>query len=372
MAENDKDSKTEEPTAKRMRDARNKGNLARSEEVGHWFILAGAAAVIALLATPLAGTVMRTFRPFLEQPHLLTISPEAAPLLADKVGFAMALVLLPILFLLMLAGLSGQLFQNAPTWTAEKMKPELKKISPLSGLKRIFSLSNLVDFTRALVKLAIVVALVLLIIWPDRELLPQLITMDPLMITTMIMREALLLLGAVLAVLGAIAAADLLYQRWKHVRDLRMTKQEVKDEHKQAEGDPHVKARLRSLRSERSRQRMMQAVPRADVVITNPTHYAVALEYDSERMAAPTLIAKGADLVAKRIRDLAKEHDIPIVSNPPLARALFAHDVGREVPEEQYKAVAEVIGYVLRLDGALRSSRRRDEELRLSRRRSTH
>jgi len=370
MAEQDKDSKTEEPTAKRLREARQKGNLARSEEVGHWFILAGATAVIALLSGTLANTVVETFTPFLERPHQFAVSPEGLSLLADHVGFAMALILLPILFVLMAAGATGQLFQNAPTWTAEKLKPELKKISPLSGLKRIFSISNLVEFTRALIKLAIVVALVLLVIWPDREFLPLLISMDPLMILHMIVREALILLGAVLAVLGAIAAADLLYQRWKHVRDLRMTKQEVKDEHKQAEGDPHVRARLRSLRSERSRQRMMQAVPRADVVITNPTHFAVALEYDSERMAAPTLVAKGADLVAKRIRDLAGEHGIPIVSNPPLARALYAHDIGREVPEEQYKAVAEVIGYVLRLDGNLRSARRREEAVRQNRRRS--
>lgn len=369
MAE-DKDSKTEEPTAKRLREARGKGNLARSEEVGHWFVLAGATAAIALLAEPLAESMVRTFTPFLEQPHQLAVSPEGMVLLADRAGEAVAFALLPVLFFLMLAGLAGQLVQNAPTFTFEKIKPDLKKISPMSGLKKIFGLSNYIEFLRGLTKLAIVVALVMLVIWPDREILPLIVSMDPLMITRMIGSELLLLLGAVLAVLGVIAGGDLLYQRWKHIKDLRMTKQEVKDEHKQAEGDPHVKGRLRSLRVERSRQRMMQAVPRADVIVTNPTHYAVALQYDTEKMAAPTMVAKGADLVAKRIRDVAKEHGIPLVSNPPLARALYTLDVGREVPEQHYKAVAEVIGYVMRLDGQLRSARRRADAERDARRRS--
>lgn len=367
MAE-DKDSKTEEPTAKRLREARQKGNLARSEEVGHWFVLAGATAVIALLAEPLADRMIVTFTPFLEHPHQLPVSPEGMGILADVVGQAMAFVLLPILFFLLLAGVSGQLVQNMPTFTFEKVKPDLKKISPMSGLKRIFSVQNVVEFTRSLAKLGIVTALVLMVVWPDREILPLIVSMDPLMITHLITSETLVLLAAVLSILGVIAAGDTFYQRWKHRRDLRMTKQEVKDEHKQAEGDPHVKGRLRSLRAERSRQRMMQAVPRADVVVTNPTHYAVALEYDSEKMAAPTIVAKGADLVAKRIRDLAKEHRIPIVSNPPLARALYAMDVGREVPEEHYRAVAEVIGYVMRLEGQLRSTRRRAEAERNARR----
>ncbi len=372
MADEDKDSKTEEPTGKRLNEAKQKGNLARSEEVGHWFMLAGATAVIALLATPLANGMMTMFTPFFEQPHQIAVTPENMVNMAGRVGEGVALMMLPILFLLMLAGIAGQLFQNPPAFTFEKIKPELKKISPISGLKKIFAIHNVIEFVRSLIKLAVVVALVMLVIWPDREILPLIITMDPLMITRMITSETLLLLGAILAVLGVIAAADLLYQRWKHVKDLRMTKQEVKDEHKQAEGDPHIKGRLRSLRAERSRQRMMQAVPRADVVVTNPTHYAVALEYDQDKMGAPVMIAKGADLVAKRIRDLAKENGIPIVSNPPLARALYAIDVGREVPEEQYKAVAEVIGYVMRLDGELRSSRRREETARADRRRTVH
>ena len=364
----DPDSKTEEPTAKRLREAKQKGNVAKSEEVGHWFVLAGATAMIALLATPLANGMVDIFIPFFEQPHQVAVTEDTLMNLAIGIGEDIAIIVIPIFLVLMIAGVAGQLFQNAPTFTTEKIKPELKKISPLSGLKKIFAVSNVVEFLRSLVKLALVVVLVLLVIWPDREILPLIVTMDPLMITHMIASETLLLLGAILAVLGVIAAADLFYQRWKHVKDLRMTKQEVKDEHKQAEGDPHVKGRLRSLRAERSRQRMMQAVPRADVVVTNPTHYAVALEYDSEKMGAPVMIAKGADLVAKRIRDLAKENGIPIVSNPPLARALYAIDIGREVPEEQYKAVAEVIGYVLRLDGELRSARRRQEQERPARR----
>ena len=171
-----------------------------------------------------------------------------------------------------------------------------------------------------------------------------------------------------LPIILVIAVGDYTYQKWKNAEDLKMTDQEVKDQAKQQEGDPQLKG----MRKRRARQiamgQMMSALPEADVVVTNPTHYAVALEYDSEKMGAPVMIAKGADLVAKRIRDLAKENGIPIVSNPPLARALYAIDIGREVPEEQYKAVAEVIGYVLRLDGELRSARRRQEQERTARR----
>jgi len=165
---------------------------------------------------------------------------------------------------------------------------------------------------------------------------------------------ALVIAAATVMVMTVIAALDFMYQRYNQYKNLRMTKQEVKDEHKQSEGDPHVKARIRRLRQERAQQRMMAAVPEADVVITNPTHYAVALEYKMETMPAPRLVAKGVDSLAQRIRETAEEHEVPLVENPPLARALYAAiELDEEIPAEYYQAVAEVIGYVMRLKGRL-------------------
>ena len=201
---------------------------------------------------------------------------------------------------------------------------------------------------KGLVKLAIVGGIAIAIIWP---ILPSLAIapLSPVPAGLDLLHKTVLkvLLGVV-AALTLMAAADVAYGRYEHIKKLRMTKEEVKDEHRQSEGDPHVKARLRAIRNERARQRMMQAVPHADVVITNPTHYAIALEYETDSMAAPRVVAKGVDLVAQRIREVASEHDVPLVENPPLARAL--HDgveIGQEIKTEHYKAVAEIIAFIM-------------------------
>jgi flagellar biosynthetic protein FlhB len=267
-------------------------------------------------------------------------------LLGDLAG-----ALAPAFALLLVLGAGASLIQNRPGIAWEKIQPDLSRLSPIEGAKRLFSVLSAVEFVKNLLKIAIVAAVVTAVVWPQIHRLPGLITMEVANLPAQISKIVVLIFGGVIAIMATIAAADILYQKMRHFGQLRMTRQEVRDEHKQSEGDPLIKARLRSIRQERSRKRMMAAVPKADVVITNPTHYAVALKYDDATMSAPTVVAKGQDDMARRIRELAAEHRVPVVQNPPLARALYAVDVDREVPPEHYRAVAEVIGFVMRLRG---------------------
>jgi flagellar biosynthetic protein FlhB len=244
---------------------------------------------------------------------------------------------------------AGNLVQHQPLLTAETIKPKFSKVSPASGFKRLFSADSLVNFAKGMVKIAVVGAIMVAVMWPHRDEAEVMVFAD----TNIILEEAriliLQLLAAVLAVMTVVAAADFIYQRNKWFNKQKMSLREVKEEYKQTEGDPQVKGKIRQLRMERSRKRMMAAVPQATVVVTNPTHYAVALKYE-EGMGAPLCLAKGTDAVALKIRELAKESDIPVVENPPLARALYATvEIDQEVPEEHYKAVAEVIGFVFRM-----------------------
>jgi len=244
--------------------------------------------------------------------------------------------------------------QHRLVWSGESLKPKLSKISPGAGFKRLFSKIALMNFIKGLMKLALVGAIMTVILWPKRNQLDGLVTMDPAVVLLLTRALSLDVLGAVVALLAIIAAADYLFQYRQWYNRLKMSLQELKDEFKQTDGDPHIKAKIRQLRLERSKKRMMAAVPQASVIITNPTHYAVALQYD-RAMAAPVCLAKGLDNIALKIREVAAEHNIPIVENPPLARALHATvEIDEEVPPEHYKAVAEVIGYVMRLKGGMR------------------
>jgi flagellar biosynthetic protein FlhB len=248
------------------------------------------------------------------------------------------------------AALAG-LVQVGPLVAPSRLKPGLSKISPLKGVSRLFGPAALIEFVKGLVKVVAVSVIAVTVVWPlIVGLEPTLFSPLPHALAILNGASAEMLAGAA-AVLTLVAIADVLYQRHTTTRQLRMTVQEVRDESKQAEGDPHVKGRLRRLRSERARHRMMAAVPEATVIITNPTHFAVALRYDLAAMPAPKVVAKGADHLALRIREIAARHGVPTVENPPLARTLYAAvEIDDEIPPEHYRAVAEVIGYVMRLD----------------------
>ncbi|SMF68178.1 flagellar biosynthetic protein FlhB [Tistlia consotensis] len=356
MADDDTDDsqKTEEPTPKRLREAREKGEVTRSQEVNHWFMILALTGTIAMLAPIFLGQIGRALLPFIEQPDKIVLSGDSGRLvlanLLWQVGKALALPLAASI----VAAIAAAALQGGIVVSAESLKPKLEKLSPLSGAKRLFGQRALVEFGKGLLKISLVGAIIAMLVlprWQSYLHLPEL-SMDELLL--LLRHEALRVLIGVLSAMTVIAGGDYLFQRFKMMQKLRMSRQEIKDEMRQSEGDPMVKGRLRQLRQERARQRMVAAVPGADVVVTNPTHFAVALRYDGEVMNAPTVVAKGVDFLAQKIREVAKENDVPIVENRPLARALYdGVEVDQEVPPAHYKAVAEVIGYVMRLRGKL-------------------
>ncbi|WP_150525581.1 flagellar biosynthesis protein FlhB [Roseibium sediminis] len=350
MADDQDDAeKTEDPTQKRLKEAHDKGDVAKSQEVSTWFTLAGATLLIALFAPEIAASIGSLLKGYMEHAHQIPVDGYALKALWRDTGQSIALIVgLPLLALVVMA-VAGNMVQHQLVFTTETITPKLSKISPLSGFKRLFSGESLVNFAKGIAKIFVVGALMVAVLWPRRDEADVMIFAD----LTIILEEAriliLQLLGAVMAFMTVVAAADFAYQRNKWFNKQKMSLRDVKDEYKQTEGDPHVKGKIRQIRMERSRKRMMSAVPDATVVVTNPTHYAVALKYE-DGMGAPLCIAKGTDAVALRIRGVAKEHQIPVIENPPLARALYASvEIEQEIPEEHYKAVAEVIGFVYRM-----------------------
>ena len=364
MAEEQQDDsqKTEEPTQKRLDEAREKGQIAKSQETNHWFIILAFATTIGLLSPLMARGLGKTLLPFIESPHLIPMDgdhlKQVFGQLMTGLGWALALPATVVVF----AALAAGFLQSGFIFSVEPITPKLEKISLLKGIKRLFSSRSLAEVIKGFLKLAIVAAAIGLLLWPEREAFVQMVSLDATAFLYALKDLAFRVLVVVLAVMSVIAGLDYLYQKSQHHKQLRMSKQELKDEFKQTEGDPMVKSRLRQIRMERARQRMMAAVPEADVVVTNPTHFAVALKYDQETMPAPRLIAKGADQIAFKLRELAKEHEVPIVENPPLARSLFdSVELDQEIRPEHYKAVAEVISYVMRINGKLRSQRQHQD-----------
>jgi flagellar biosynthetic protein FlhB len=345
----EQDSKTEDPSQKKLEEAHKKGDVAKSQEVVTWFMLLGSAVIFAMMAPATASNLAGSLKILLMNADRFELG--GAGFGAFFSGLALTLVgtvLVPLVVLSTCAVLAN-LIQHRPLLSIEPITPKLSKISPLAGAKRLFSTESLVNFAKGLLKITIVGAVVVAVVWPERDRLDTMMTADPMMILADFQEIGIKIFIAVLAIVTAIALADYMYVRQKWWKKQMMTLQETRDEYKQMEGDPHIKGKLRQLRQERARQRMMSAVPDATVVITNPTHFAVALKYD-KGMKAPQCVAKGADAVAFRIRELAKDNDVPIVENPPLARALFASvDIDGFIPNEHFKAVAEVIGFVMRL-----------------------
>ena len=352
--EQDDTEKSEEPTQKRLDDALQRGDVVKSQEVNTWFVLGAATLVLLSFSGEMSSGIKGMLRAFLSQAHAIPVDGRGLIVVMQKLGMGtIAAVALP-LGILALAALAGNMVQHRLVWSGESLKPKLSKVSPGAGFKRLFSKIALMNFVKGLVKLALIGAIMTVILWPKRNQLDGLVTMDPAVVLLLTRTLSLDVLGAVVAALAIIAAADYLFQYRQWHNRLKMSLQELKEEFKQTEGDPHIKAKIRQLRAEKMKKRMMSAVPQASVIITNPTHYAVALQYD-RGMSAPVCLAKGLDNIALKIREVAAKHNIPIVENPPLARALHATvEIDEEVPPEHYKAVAEVIGYVMRLKGAMR------------------
>ena len=346
--EDDGGERTEDPTQKRLDDALERGDVAKSQEVNTWFMIAGATLVISSFSgsiggiqTPLRNLIANSWMIRVDGPGLLMLMQNLEYVLFAALG-------LPILMLI-IAAIAGNMLQHRLVWSAESLTPKFSKISPMEGAKRIFGKQALANFAKGLFKLTALGSVMTAILWPERHRLELMLRFDPAALLGVIVSLTLHLMGAVVAMLAVVAIADYFFQYRQWYERQKMSLREMKDEFKQSEGDPHIKGRIRQLRQQRMKKRMMAAVPKASVIITNPTHYSVALSYE-RGMPAPICVAKGVDLIALKIREIAGEHNIPIVENVPLARALYANvEIDEEIPVEHYHAVAEIIGYVMGL-----------------------
>jgi flagellar biosynthesis protein FlhB len=352
--ERDDTEKTEDPTQKRLDEALKRGDVVKSQEVNTWFIIAGATMVMATFSSGVSRQLAATMRGIIVNAYDLRVDGPALPHLFQTIGGELLAILAVPFLLLMLAALGGNLIQHRPVWSYEVLAPKLARISPAAGLKRLFSAQALVNFVKGLAKLLVVGSVLTALMWPERGRLMALLRSDPSAMLPLAQSLALKLLGAVVAMLAVVAAADYLFQYRQWYQRQKMSLQELKEEFKQTEGDPAIKGKMKQIRAGRMRKRMMANVPKAAVIITNPTHYSIALQYE-RGMEAPVCVAKGVDALALKIRQVASEHKVPIVENPPLARALHATvEVDQAIPPEHYKAVAEVIGYVMKLRRAVR------------------
>lgn len=355
MSEEDDSQKTEEPTSKKLEESREKGEVPMSKEMNNWvMLLAGTIVIVAM-----GGSMMRGFADMFES--LISNSYQfnmgfagVGKILSNLAVESMINLIVPILFL-MVAALLGPFIQVGPLFAPKGVQPSLSKISPMKGFSRMFSMRSLFEFLKGLLKISIIGAVSAILLYPFFPSVDHFVGLSIPLTMAEFKLLFLRLMSGILVILFILAVIDVAYQRMEHTKKMRMSRQEIKDEHRQTDGDPHMKGRLRQLRMQKAQQRMIQSVPTADVVITNPTHFAIALKYDGDTMDAPICVAKGMDEVALRIREVAKEHKVSIVENKPLARAMFdGVEIDQPIPIEHYQAVAEIISYVYRLKGKIK------------------
>ena len=346
----DKDQRTHEPTQKKLDDARKRGEVAIAPEVRHATMMAGALAVtgwLGLSAMESLGTMLKRLWGHAED---FSLDPDGAQGLATGVAWHTLVSLLPVFAVLMAAAVSTIFLQGRAVMSWSRLSPKWSKLSPASGFSRLFGTRALVEFAKTLAKMSAIGLVVWMVLAPRLQGVDGLVGRSPAAVGAAAGGLAFEALRAVAMLVAGLALFDFLWQRRSFLQRMRMTLQEVKDEHKQNDGDPAIKAKIRQIQMQRSRKRMMSAVPTASVIVTNPTHYAVALKYEHGVTAAPMVVAKGVDAVALRIREVAAKAGVPILENPPLARALFAAvEIDHPIPIEHYQAVAEIIGYVLKL-----------------------
>lgn len=344
--ETEAEDRTEAPSQRRLDKAREEGNVAVSMEVTSLAVLGAAALVLAMWGPDLGRMMVHRLALVLERVH--TLEPVAA-LRAALVLAALAAA--PLVLAALAASAATTLAQTGLLFHGKAMAPDFTRLSPLKGLKRMFGWAALGNVAKSLVKVMVVGAAAFMVLEGALPALERSADWDAGTLAAKSVALVLRVLVAMLVAQALIAVADLLFTRIRHWRSLRMSRQDQKDEAKEQEGDPHVKARLRAIRMQRARRRMLASVPKATVVITNPTHYAVALAYARDSDAAPRIVAKGVDAMAARIREVATQNGVPLVANPPLARALYPHELDRPIPAEFFQPVAEIIAYVWKLRG---------------------
>jgi flagellar biosynthetic protein FlhB len=358
MAENEQEdeaSKTEDPSSKKLEEGRKRGQVAQSRDLSTWVMLLAATLLIGVATPSMFSYMTHELRGFFEHAHdVPSDGGGISKALTETLMISLKGSLL-FLLIMMIAAIVGPAMQVGFMLSPEVLKPDFSKVSIMKGFGRLFSIKSIVEFIKGLLKISAIGFIGYIMVEPYMNSIEHSINIPILDILIETQSLSLRMMIGILIAFFVIAIADFLYQRFEFMKQMRMTKQEVKDEYKQTEGDPFIKGKLKQLRMEKARQRMMQNVPKADVIITNPTHFSIALKYDTEISDAPILIAKGVDEVAFRIRELAKEHDIIIFENPPLARSLYdTVEIDEPIPIEFYKAVAEIISFVYKKKGKIK------------------
>lgn len=343
--------KTEKATPKKRQDARKKGQVVKSQDISSAIVML--AVFIFLIA--FAGSYVNNIETFFKQTlihniHVQELTSEDVMALITSTFFELSKVILPIMGIAFIAALFGNYVQFGFLFTTESMKFDLKKMDPIKGLKRIFSVKAIVELLKSILKIVFIGGVTTIIVWTNIESVLALSFKSPAeTLVTVAKLVGIMGVGASLVLL-CLSVLDWSYQKYDYEKNLKMSKQDIKDEYKNSEGDPLIKSKIKQRQREMAMRRMMSEIPTADVVITNPTHYAIALKYDEDEMDAPRIVAKGTDFVAQKIKLIAKEHDVVMVENRALARAMYDQvEIGDQVPDEFFKAVAEILAYVYRI-----------------------
>lgn len=348
--------RTEQPSSKRIEESREKGQVCKSMEVSTTMLFLATIIAFYLYIPTIANRLSATVRSYMANLSMWDGSNLGAIHIFRHSVYELGIIVMPLLVLFLAIGLASNIMQIGFLFSTESITPKFSKLNPITGFKNKFMSARSVEqLVKTLIIMVIIIWVSYRAIRRELPIYPPLIGADVGVIVLTFFHSSLRLLWDVLWIFVIIAAADYGFQKWQYSQDLMMTKQEVKDEFKQSEGNPQIKSRIRSIQLHMARRRMMREVPKADVVITNPTHLAIALQYDRGRMIAPTVIAKGAGTVAEKIKEVARKASVPVIENKPLAQALFKSvDIGGIIPETLYKAVAEILAYVYRLKAGTR------------------
>jgi flagellar biosynthesis protein FlhB len=348
MAENDQDQeRNEEATSRRRDDAREKGQVARSTEIVSVGILVACLIYFYFGASGTLRNIMQLMTSGFLTAGQVNLTQDSFNSLFRDYIFKGFIILFPIMLTVVVAAILGNVLQIGFMFSAESVTPKFEKIDPIKGLKRLFSVRSIVELIKSIFKICVISMVVYFVVKGELDNMIPLMEQSVWEIMTYLGGVCFKIILTTTIVLVVLAILDYIYQRWEYEKSLRMSKQEIKDEYKNTEGDPLIKSRIRRLQREIAQKRMMSAVPKADVIITNPTHLAVAIQYDPENMMAPKVVAKGANIIAEKIREIARENDIPIVEDKPLAQVLYKMvDIDHSIPEDLYRAVAEVLAFV--------------------------
>ncbi len=344
--------KTEEPTSRRLQEARKKGDVVKSMEVSAVAVLLAAILFLYSARTFLYEQLSLIIRYYLGNLHSLEITIDNMYALTSQCMWMMALVTLPLAIIVFITALAANIAQVGLIFSTESITPNLEKIDPIAGMKRLFSKQAMANLVKSVAKLLIVGYVAYTVVKKAIPDIVPLMDQEPIQILAFYANTSFWIFLKSILIIAIIAILDYFFQRWQYLERLKMTRQELREEAKMTEGDPMVKGRIRAIQQEMARRRMMAEVPKADVIITNPIHLAVAMQYDSTKMAAPAVLAKGAGVLAERIKEIGRQHNIPIVEDKPLAQALYRHvEIGQAIPYDLYNAVAEVLAYVYGLKG---------------------